>query len=52
VATARVRIALACEECGARNYHTTRARKAGQERLQLKKYCPACQKHTVHKESK
>ena len=22
------------------------------ERLQLKKYCPFCKKHTVHKESK
>ena len=46
----RTRIVLVCEECGARNYHTTKARK--QERLSIKKFCAACNRHTVHKESK
>jgi large subunit ribosomal protein L33 len=46
----RARVALVCEECGARNYQTTKARK--QERLTLKKFCPTCNRHTVHKESK
>ncbi|MGB5701787.1 MAG: 50S ribosomal protein L33 [Polyangiales bacterium] len=49
----RVKVALACEQCGARNYHTTKLRKAGpQERLTLKKYCPGCGRHTEHKETK
>ncbi|MGB5702005.1 MAG: 50S ribosomal protein L33 [Polyangiales bacterium] len=49
----RVKVALACEDCSARNYHTTKQRKAGpQERLTLKKYCPTCGRHTVHKETK
>ena len=49
----RVKVALACEDCGARNYHTTKLRKAEtRERLMLKKYCPACGRHTVHKETK
>ncbi|MGD8860617.1 MAG: 50S ribosomal protein L33 [Myxococcales bacterium] len=48
----RVRVVLACSECGARNYHTTKARGRQQERLSIKKYCPSCQRHTLHKESK
>ncbi|MGD8316708.1 MAG: 50S ribosomal protein L33 [Myxococcales bacterium] len=49
----RVKVALACEECGARNYHTSKARKTGtQERLTLKKFCRNCGRRTVHKETK
>ncbi|MFA9469914.1 MAG: 50S ribosomal protein L33 [Deltaproteobacteria bacterium] len=49
----RVKIALACDECGARNYQTTKLRKAGQqERLTLKKFCPKCNRRTEHKETK
>ena len=54
----RQRVALVCDECGARNYKTTRkpelsAGKDGRpERLALKKYCATCNAHTVHRESK
>ncbi|MFO0694825.1 MAG: 50S ribosomal protein L33 [Polyangiales bacterium] len=49
----RVRVALVCDECQSRNYQTTKARQAGQnERLALKKFCPTCKKHTIHRESK
>ena len=49
----RVKVALACEDCGGRNYHTTQWRKAKpQERLTLKKFCPNCGRHTEHKETK
>lgn len=48
----RVRVALVCEECGARNYQTTKARGSTGERLSLKKFCATCGHHTVHKESK
>jgi len=48
----RVRIALVCEECNARNYQTTKPVRVGhQERLTLKKFCSTCKKHTVHRES-
>ena len=47
----RERIVLVCEECGARNYKTTKA-SAQQQRLTIKKFCSTCKKHTVHKESK
>ena len=47
----RTRIVLVCEQCGARNYHTTKARNR-QDRLGIKKFCPTCNRHTMHKESK
>ena len=46
----RVRIALVCSECAARNYLTSKARK--QDRLEIKKFCATCKRHTLHKESK
>jgi large subunit ribosomal protein L33 len=48
----RLRIALACEVCGARNYKTTIARRDGSQPLHLKKFCKTCERHTLHKESK
>jgi len=47
----RVRIALVCSECDARNYQTKKAKKES-ARLELKKFCPRCERHTVHQESK
>jgi large subunit ribosomal protein L33 len=48
----RAKITLVCEDCGARNYETTKARAGKTERLTLKKHCSTCNKHTLHKESK
>ena len=49
----RIQVTLACEVCDGRNYKTTRKVTAGSEgRLELKKFCPACKKHTLHKETK
>ncbi len=45
-------VALACGECKRRNYSTTRNKKKSSDRLELKKYCPWCRRHTVHKEQK
>ena len=45
-------VVLACEECKERNYTTTKNKKTQKERLELKKHCPRCNKHTVHKETK
>jgi large subunit ribosomal protein L33 len=45
-------ISLACTECKRRNYSTTRNKKKSSERLELKKFCPWCRTHTVHKETK
>ena len=48
----RVRITLACTECKQRNYNTTKEKKNHPERLETRKYCRFCRKHTVHKETK
>ncbi len=45
-------ITLACSECKNRNYNTTKNRKTMSDKLELKKYCPSCRKHTNHKETK
>ncbi|UCD47505.1 MAG: 50S ribosomal protein L33 [Deltaproteobacteria bacterium] len=45
-------ITLACSECKERNYTTTRNKKTMTEKLELKKFCPSCRKHTPHKETK
>lgn len=41
---------LVCTECGLSNVHTSRHRDTA--RLELKKHCKVCRKHTVHKEKK
>ena len=45
-------VVLACETCKERNYTTTKNKKNHKERMELNKYCPKCQKHTAHKETK
>jgi len=46
----RENILLACGECKRRNYSTTKEKKNNPDRLEMKKYCPFCRKHTMHKE--
>ncbi len=46
------KVKLACTECKNRNYDTTKNKKHTTERLELKKYCPVCKKHTLHRETK
>lgn len=48
----RVKITLRCSECKQRNYNTNKNKKNTPDRLELKKYCPFCRKHTVHNETK
>ena len=47
----RMQVTLACGTCKNRNYSTLKNKKK-QERLELKKFCRVCRKHTVHKEVK
>ena len=43
---------LTCTVCKEQNYRTDKNIKNTTERLELKKYCPKCKKHTTHKEEK
>ena len=47
----RVKITLACTECKQRNYNMTKEKKNHPERMETKKYCRFCKKHTMHKKS-
>ncbi|MGI6205120.1 MAG: 50S ribosomal protein L33 [Anaerovoracaceae bacterium] len=48
----RVKVTMACTECKQRNYNTMKNKKNNAERLELKKYCPFCNKHTLHRETR
>jgi large subunit ribosomal protein L33 len=57
----RISIMLECTECrsnlnkrstGVSRYSTQKNRRNNPERLELKKYCPHCNKKTIHKEIK
>ncbi|OMP67963.1 50S ribosomal protein L33 [Domibacillus epiphyticus] len=45
------KVPLECTDCGSRNYSTTVKDNSG-ERLEIKKFCGVCNKHTVHKQTK
>ncbi|MBW2062259.1 MAG: 50S ribosomal protein L33 [Deltaproteobacteria bacterium] len=45
-------VILACTDCKQRNYSTTKNKRRTPGRLELKKYCRFCHKHTVHRETK
>ena len=48
----RDKVILICTKCLSRNYVTTKRKSDSSKRMELKKYCPQCNEHTVHKESK
>lgn len=57
----RILITLECTECrgnlkkrsaGISRYSTKKNRRNNPERLELKKYCSNCNRHTIHKEIK
>jgi large subunit ribosomal protein L33 len=49
---AREIITLACTVCKRRNYVTQKNKKNDPDRLELKKYCRWCRKHTPHRETR
>ncbi|MBO4937089.1 MAG: 50S ribosomal protein L33 [Clostridia bacterium] len=46
------KITLACTECSTRGYQSTKNKKTHPDRVELKKFCRTCKKHTTHKETK
>jgi large subunit ribosomal protein L33 len=45
-------ITFQCGDCKNRNYTSTKNKKTKSERLEFKKFCRTCRKHTAHKEIK
>jgi len=52
MAAVRDKITLECTECKERNYHTTKNKRRHPDRVEHRKYCPRCDQHTAHKETK
>jgi large subunit ribosomal protein L33 len=48
----RPKITLACTECKERNYITKKNRRNDPDRLEMKKFCPRDNKHTLHRETR
>jgi large subunit ribosomal protein L33 len=45
-------ITLECTDCKNRNYSTTKNKKKQTGRVEYKKFCRRCNKHTTHKETR
>jgi large subunit ribosomal protein L33 len=48
----RDKIILECTECKSRNFFTDKNKRKHPERVERRKYCPRCDTHRMHKESK
>ena len=47
----RVITILACSACKNKNYHYAHGKKR-EKKVEVKKFCEACDTHTLHKEAK
>ncbi|RLC60332.1 MAG: 50S ribosomal protein L33 [Chloroflexi bacterium] len=45
-------IYLECGQCQQRTYTSSKNKTNDPQRLELKKYCPRCRAHTLHRETK
>ena len=48
----RTNIILQCTVCKRRNYVSVKNKKNTTARVELKKFCPWCRTHTVHRETR
>ncbi|OGC93248.1 50S ribosomal protein L33 [Candidatus Amesbacteria bacterium RIFCSPHIGHO2_02_FULL_47_9] len=48
---ARQAFALICSVCKSQNYITEKNKVNTPDKIELKKYCRRCKKHTLHKET-
>ncbi|HOJ62016.1 MAG TPA: 50S ribosomal protein L33 [bacterium] len=48
----REQIIIACTECKQRNYTTMKNKRLHPDRMEIKKYCRWCNKHTLHRETR
>ncbi|WP_205094486.1 50S ribosomal protein L33 [Thalassobacillus pellis] len=48
----RRKVILACTECSSRNYSSYKNTASQSGRLEVRKFCKRCGKHTLHRETK
>ena len=49
---AREKITLACNDCKRRNYDSVKSKRNTPDRVELRKYCRWCARHTTHRETR
>jgi large subunit ribosomal protein L33 len=52
MASSRTIITMACTECQERNYSTVKNKKNDNQRLEMRKFCPVCGQHRLHRETR
>jgi large subunit ribosomal protein L33 len=45
-------IGFQCDQCKRKNYTSSKNKKRTTDKLSLRKFCPSCRTHTLHKETK
>jgi large subunit ribosomal protein L33 len=48
----RIGVTLACEECRRRNYQSEKSKRNDPGRIEFRKYCRWCGRHTPHRETR
>jgi large subunit ribosomal protein L33 len=48
----RIAVTLACEECKRRNYQSQKSKRNDPNRIEMRKFCRWCGRHTDHKETR
>jgi large subunit ribosomal protein L33 len=48
----RVGVTLACQECKRRNYQSVKSKRNTPDRIELRKFCRWCGRHTPHRETR
>ena len=48
----RTHVTLACMVCKERNYITEKNRRNDTARMELRKFCPRCRVHQLHRETR
>ncbi|KYG33974.1 50S ribosomal protein L33 [Alkalihalobacillus trypoxylicola] len=46
------KVVLACTICQSRNYTSEKNKEAQVKRIEIKKFCKYCNRHTLHRETK
>jgi large subunit ribosomal protein L33 len=48
----RLVIHMACTSCRQRNYTSEKNKRNDADRIELRKFCPRCRSHQVHREAR
>lgn len=48
----RIAVSLECQECKRRNYQSQKSKRNDPDRIELRKYCRWCGRHTPHRETR